>query len=85
MKTLRTLKRDVSDLQKRNAQLQEDLAHALETAENASQPKPGKRGGPNVKQLQTKLDGMRKQVAELERVRAQALPPSSMRLTVPPV
>ncbi|GJE84553.1 hypothetical protein PsYK624_006290 [Phanerochaete sordida] len=69
MKTLRSLKRDVTDLQKKNAQLQEDLTHALEAAENVSQPKPGKRGGPSVKQLQTKVDGLRKQVAELERSR----------------
>lgn len=68
-KALRTLKRDVADLQRKNRQLQEDLDEARETAESLSQPKPGRRGGPSIKQLQTKVDSLRKQVAELERGR----------------
>ncbi|EKM59752.1 uncharacterized protein PHACADRAFT_192128 [Phanerochaete carnosa HHB-10118-sp] len=69
MKSLRTLKKDVIDLQKKNKQLQEDLDQAQEAADSLSQPKPGKKGGPGVKQLQAKVNALRKQVAELERGR----------------
>ena len=60
----------MADLQRKNRQLHEDLDEAREAADSLSQPKRGSRGGATCKQLQTKVDALRKQVAELERVRA---------------
>ena len=68
LKSLRTLKKDVSALQKKNQELQEDLVEARESAENASQPKKGGRGGPSTKKLQEKVASLRAQVKDLEQV-----------------
>lgn len=67
-KTLRSLKKDVTLLQEKNKELQQDLDESREAAENQSQPKRGSKGRATTKQLQAKVDGLRAQVHDLEHV-----------------
>ena len=60
--------RELADLRKRNADLEQRL-EAIEQAEDASiQPKRGRKGGPTVAKLQGELRRLNAQVQLLEKV-----------------
>ena len=65
---MKTLKREMSDLRKRNEELEAQLAGAREELENASQPKRGAKARVGARELQKTVSELKGQMKELQKV-----------------
>ncbi|KAJ3551870.1 hypothetical protein NM688_g4459 [Phlebia brevispora] len=67
MRNMKTLRREITELRKRNADLEEELNNAREEVENVLQPRKGAKGRVGVRELQKKVNELKVQVRELEK------------------